>query len=534
MTMLRNAVIGLLALFGVLATPAHAEWRRAESQHFIAFGQMSDSDLRTRLERLEKFDAMMRQLFNVEDTVKVHLFLLPSMGDVQEYANDSGVGGFYNATAQLAYAFMPEKLSFYRQGFTPESILLHEYTHHMLLGGLDVYVPGWATEGLAEMFSTVRYDSDGGLTIGAPNPARSQFVYSGSRWNVEKLLRSDKDRPTGDERIELYSRGWALAHYLWLSGKRPGQYSKFLACLNDSGEPVECGKKVFGDLDKLDREVNAYLRRSTFPASSFSEEQLDAPTDITVRDATPGEEAILHYRMVSLLGVNKETAPKLAADARPVGAKYPNDAFVQRAMAEIEYDAASVGEGGDFGLADAAADRALAADPENVMAMAYKGRIAAQRAMKSDEPAGYWDEARKWFLKANKLEPNNPLPFVLYYDSFIAERGEAPEGAVGGLYRAIVLMPQDPSLRARAAVELIKSDDIAKAREVLAPAAFSPHAAPENPMRKLIDQIDEDKSPTELEGWIEDEKFDVRFNDFLGNQVNEELAEKEKKKEGES
>ncbi len=535
MTMLRNALIGVLALFGMLATPAQAEWRRAETQHFIAFGDMSESDLRTRLQRLEKFDAMMRQLFNVEDTVKVHLFLLPSMSDVQDYANDPNVGGFYNASAQLAYAVMPQKISFYVKGFTPESILLHEYTHHMLLGGLEVYVPGWATEGLAEMFSTARYDSDGGITIGAPNPARSISVLGGSRWSAERLLRSDKDPASGDERIELYSRGWVMAHYLWLSGERPGQYSKFIGRLNETGDPVESAKEVFGDLDKLDRELNAYLRRKGFPSARFSERQLDAPTEVDMRKATPGEAAILHYRMISLLGVNKETAPKLAADARPVGARYPNDPFVQRAMAEIEYDAASVGEGGDYALADAAADRALAADPDNVMAMAYKGRIAAQRALASDEPTGYWDEARRWFLKANKLEPNNPLPFVLFYDSFIAENGEATEGAIGGLYRAIKLMPQDLSLRARAAVELIKSDNITKAREVLAPAAFNPHVNPDNPMRDLIDQIDEGKSPTELEGWIEENKFDLRYNDFVGNKVSEELAEKEKeKKEGES
>ena len=204
-------------------------------------------------------------------------------------------------------------------------------------------------------------------------------------------------------------------------------------------------------------------------------------------------------------------------------------------MAEIEYDVASLAESGDFGLAEAAADRAIAADPDNVMAMAYKARIAGQRALASDEPAGYWDEARKWIRRANRADPAQPLPFVLFYDSFVAQGKDIPEGAVKGLYAAMPLIPQDGSLSARVAVELIKSGNIARAREVLAPAAFSPHAPRESSMRDLIAEIDAGKSATELEQWIKENKFDLQFNDFVGSTVARELAEKKKGKEdGES
>src|SRR3546814_17793869 len=57
-------------------------------------------------------------------------------------------------------------------------------------------------------------------------------------------------------------------------------------------------------------------------------------------------------RIRSARGVDKKMAAELVGEARPVAARYAGDAFVQRAMAEIEYDAENDAE------AEAAADRA--------------------------------------------------------------------------------------------------------------------------------------------------------------------------------
>ncbi|MHA6317206.1 hypothetical protein ACXYN8_06045 [Altererythrobacter sp. CAU 1778] len=511
--------IGAIIAIALVSEPATAEWHRAETDHFIAYADSSEQELTEKVLRLEKFDALMRTLLAVEDTVKVQVFFLPSLSDVQRLANNPNVGGFYNASAQLAYGFMPNSLPHYQEGYTAETVSFHEYAHHMLLGGLNKYVPIWATEGLATMFMTARLDGNGAITVGAPNPAFSQATYGASRWSIEKLLRSDSEKIGRVERIELYSRGWALAHYLWMSGERPGQYAKFLELLNENGDALKSGKEAFGDLDQLNREVNAYLRRSGFPSSTLTADQINASTEVSVRALTEGERAILEPRMKSLLGVDKERSVKVAAEARPVGARFPDDPFVQRAMAEIEYDVASLNDS-SFDAAEAATDRALTADPENLMAMAYKGRIGVQRAMDNGSEAD-WKAARAWLLKANKTDPNHPLPFVLYYDSFLAAGELAPEGAVGGLYRAIVLMPQDISLRSRAAIELIRSGDIKRARSVLAPAAFYPHLKQDNPMRKLIERIDKGEKREELLEFIRSEEFDKRYNDFFQAEIAE-------------
>src|SRR3546814_8430847 len=99
-------------------------------------------------------------------------------------------------------------------------------------------------------------------------------------------------------------------------------------------------------------------------------------------------------RIRSARGVDKKMAAELVGEARPVAARYAGDAFVQRAMAEIEYDAENDAE------AEAAADRALALDPGLVPAMLYKGRVLARRAAKNDR-ADDWKAADRKSTRLN-------------------------------------------------------------------------------------------------------------------------------------
>ena len=135
----------------------------------------------------------------------------------------------------------------------------------------------------------------------------------------------------------------------------------------------------------------------------------------------------------------------------------------------------------------AAAEHALAAEPGNVMAMVYKGRVLARQSR--------WDEARAWFIKANHAEPNYALPLVLYYDTYTRAGVAPPKSAVNALMRAIVLSPQDSSVRLRVAYQLLGEGDLALARKVLAPVAFEVHGSGDNKALEVLKQIDAKASP---------------------------------------
>jgi len=509
---MKTYLLKAFAAFAIMfaASPAQAEWLEAKSENFTVVGDMPERELRQWSERLEQYHGMLAYLLDAKRPVPVTVYVLENLGAVQRLAGTRIVAGFYGANAQGANAVVPGRFNYDRgiEDFNPRTVLLHEYAHHMLLTNVELFMPAWAQEGLAEMFSTARVDEDGSVIVGDENDSRAEDMISMSRWSVRRMLESDFNPPKDRyENSEKYSRGWALAHYLWLSGERPNQYGDFIAELNRTIDPVASGEKVFGDLGRLDRELDRYIRAGNFRRVRFGPDLIGTPGEIAVRRLSEGEAAMIDYRLTSTIGVSEETAGPLAARARPVAARYPDDATVQTWLAEMEYDAKN------YDAAMAAAERALARDPGNLFAMVYKGRVLMQRAV----GAGNRDlarEAREWFLRANRANPNHALPLQLFYDSFAA-MGETPtDGAVNGLYAATILVPQDPLLRVRAAIELLREGNLAQARSILAPAAFRAESIGENPPLKLIREMEHTQDTAALLAKAAELKLD-KVNEFI-------------------
>lgn len=494
-----------------VAVPAQAEWLEARSENFNVIGDMSESELRSWSERLEQYHGMLAYVLDAQRTVPVTVYVLDGLGAVQRAGGGSrSIAGFYSATAQSANAVVPERFNFDRgiEDFNPRIILLHEYAHHMLLTNVEMFMPGWAQEGLAEMFATAKFEDDGSVVIGDKNDSRADAMFGMSRWSVRRMLESDFDPPNdSEENIEKYSRGWALAHYLWMSGERPDQYGDFIAELNRTVDPVASGEKVFGDLGRLDRELDRYIRAHTFKLARFSPDMIGEPGEITVRPLSEGEAAMLDYRLTSTLGVTEETAGPLVERARPVAARYPDDIAVQTWLAEMEYDAKN------YDRSWAAAERAHALDPDSMFAMVYKGRVLMRRAIAAGD-AALAGQARDWFLKANRADPDHALPFQLYYDSFGAMGETPPKDAVEGLLHATVLVPQDPSLRVRSAMELLREGNLSQARAILAPAAFRAEGVGENNPLKLIKEMERTEDTAAVLAKAAELKLD-KVNEFV-------------------
>lgn len=492
--------------FVAASQPAYAEWLRATSPHFVVVGDMPEAALKKRVERLETYHAALRTLFKVENEGVGTIYMMPSLSELQKLAGSNNIGGFYRGDAQGAIGFVPERLPYERPGWTPEIVLFHEYAHHILLSSSTEVYPGWVSEGLAELFATADLRPDGSVVIGGPNSARGYAMTGTSRWSVERMLDSDKNPPKESERIELYTRGWLTLHYLLVSGKRPSQYAKFATLIDQGKGGVEAGKLAFGDLGKLDSELEAYLHSKKFKSYLIEASKLGNTSKVAIERMSEGEAAMLPFRVVSAVGVDRKAAVPLVQKARLIASRYPNDAAVQRALAEMEFDAE------DLDRADAAADRSLASDPKNLMAMVYKGRIAAMRAVKNKD-ATQWASARKWFLAANKIDPRHAMPLVLYYDTFAASGSKIPDQAVDGLASAFVLAPADPSVRMRMGVQAIRLGRIALARSIMAPIAYDPHNSGKNPFAKLVADLDAGKDQAALLAKAKELKVD-RFNEF--------------------
>ena len=190
--------------------PAQAEWLEARSENFKVIGDMPEAELRRWSVRLEQYHGMLAYLLAAERTVPLTVFVLDDLGAVQRAGGGArNIAGFYSATAQAANAVVPERFRYDRgiEDYNPRSILLHEYAHHMLLSNVEMFMPGWAQEGLAEMFATAKFEDDGSVVIGDKNDSRADAMFGMSRWSVRRMLESDFNPPNRDEVIEKYARG---------------------------------------------------------------------------------------------------------------------------------------------------------------------------------------------------------------------------------------------------------------------------------------------------------------------------------------
>lgn len=492
----------------MIATPAMAAWQKASNAHFIIYADLTADELQRFAARLERYDAALRQLTKAKDTPPVTIYMVKDFGQVQSLAQSRNVGGFYRGNAQEPFIIAP--LSTGRQhsfSLSVEDLLFHEYAHHMLLSNNDQLLPAWTNEGMAEFFMSADVKPDGSIVMGAPNKSRFFSISTMNRWTARRLLLSETERVPGSEIHQRYSRGWLLVHYLFLSGERPNQFTSYVELLN-SGVPVaKAAEQAFGDLDQLDSDLQRYVRRQKFKGLQLDADRLKNVLPVAIAPLSEGQAAIMPYRIASANGVTPQAARSLVARARPVAQLYANDAFVQRALAEMEYDA------GNLEATVAAADRALAVDPKSVMAMVYKGRVLSRRATEA-KTAAAWKEARAVLLQANRADPNHPQPFLTFYDTFIAAGEAPPASAVNGLLRAFVLMPQDRQIHLRVGLMKLRENNLKDARRALSVVAFDPSPSDENAARDAITMLDDGADAKAVLAKLEDKLTILDFAPF--------------------
>lgn len=476
--MARRTLALLAAMLATLAAPAEAAWSQAISPHFVIYLEELPARLRAYAQKLERFDAALRQIQKIDDpplglSNRLTVFVVSDIGKVQSLMRAgpgrSSVAGFYSPRANGSFAVVPRDAGPDQSGnLSREQILLHEYAHHFMFRNYASAFPAWFSEGFAEFYGTARFDADGGVGLGLPAQHRAMALFFANGLSLKTMVGATYGRLSDEQAQLLYGRGWLLTHYLTLNPKRAGQLDRYLAAIN-AGSSAATAAEAFGDLKLLDRELDQYMNARKLKFIKLPSDTISIGA-IEVRPLSPGASAIMALRIRSHAGVNARTAPGVARDMRRLAAPYRGDPFVERALAEAEYDA------GDLDAADAAADAALRADPKLVDAFIYKGRVALDRAIKAGATdAATWRGARQWFTRANAIENDNPAPLMWFYLGFTKAGAKPPVNAIAALQRAHDLAPEDDDLRLMVVRQYLLDGAAAPATKMLGPIAFAPH-----------------------------------------------------------
>jgi Tfp pilus assembly protein PilF len=379
-----------LCLF--LAAPSFAlaestpHWLEVRSDHFIVISDSTDKQARhvaAEFERMRSvFIALLPRVGNDTSPPIVVLALKDKKGfDSLEPAAYLAKGalrldGLFLRTAGTNYILVELDA----QQEHPFATVYHEYTHY-IMRKLE-WMPLWLGEGLAEFYqNTDIHDKD--VLLGQASKDDIYYLRQNKLLPLATLFAVDHNSPYYHDEQKgsiFYAESWALVHYIEINDfknktSRLNLYAQNLARQED---PVIAAQHAFGDLSRLQKELDSYVSQDSFNA-------------FTIKRSFEVDEASLHSTPISLDDANAMRAGVLAFDDRQPEAK-------------------------------SLAEAVLRDDPKNVLAMEALGSLCtAQRDT---------DCAKKWYGQAAQLDSKNPFALYSYAVLSMQDGGRGEDGII--------------------------------------------------------------------------------------------------------
>jgi tetratricopeptide (TPR) repeat protein len=488
--MIRKLLTGVAALAASLsATAARAEWHQATSNNFIVYSQSGADAARDFAAKLERFHYVLRTFHRISATTmpnRLRVFLLSSAGAVGRTAGSASIAGYYVPDARGLMLVGTSARGSNNNGdprsaqseanLEPESILLHEYTHHFMYQYFPAAYPTWYSEGFAEFWGATRFGPNDSVQVGGSAEHRFSTFQNLGWLPLDRLLRIHNYREAGGFNVFLlYAEGWLLVRYTFEHPDRQRQLQAYLRLINNGTDYAAAAQQAFPDLGTFNSELFSYAGSGRFNVLNLPFRTIDVgPINITTPG--PAEQALMMQEIKLSQGYPQREAVEFAADVRGIAARFPSDPFALRLVMESAYLA------GDTAGALDAANRLLAVEPDNGRALMTKGliQVAGLAAAQNRDPAA-WTAARAPLVRAKHVAPRDPLVLRAFYRGFALQGGLPPEDAQNALYDAMELAPSDGEIRYELARDFEQRRMIPEAIAIIRPEANSfPHCGNES------------------------------------------------------
>lgn len=483
-----------LALSGLAATPSHAEWLKAETTHFIIYGDTSRGEIERYARKVERFDSLLRAYYPIRvdhEIPKLEILLANGGGDMNRIwpGVASSVAGFYSPNSGRIFAVANTRSEL------DDIVIFHEYAHHFMFQMKASGYPAWFVEGFAEYYgmSDVR---PGKLEIGRYNPGRMNTLNQASNsWAPTEDVLRWRISPTGRYRsFDYYAQAGAITHYMLSDPDRTRKLGQYLTQVSTGGDPVETLQTVFGmTAPQLQDQIRRYMS-APIPVLS---PQIELPEpQVTTTPLSPAHARLIWYDF--RLDRNQTLPQAAAEDATPEVRRR-----AERARQDaIEYRTTLIRDAltesarfGDEPIALRVKARALYVDGRTSEAMdalqpvltsatpdADSLRLGGQylrilAAAETDETvrATMQRQARTYLAAAWDA---NPLDFRNYLALDDLRRGASGYPTANDLEileTAATLAPQSFDARTRTALAYMARNQPALAVLMLQPVANSPH-----------------------------------------------------------
>lgn len=482
----RAATAGLVSAAALIggAWPAQAEWRRAESERFIVYGQTRAGALTEFAQKLETFDRVLRIFMGLPMAEapprKLPIYVVRNHAELRTVNPELGAQfiGFYIPTEEDIFAMA------WRQGGA-DSILLHEYGHHFMLQHFPYGYPAWFVEGFAEYFASADIVGNK-VNVGLVDESRAYALFN-VRWlpMTDLLTKSPTEIDRRDE--SYYPLAGILTHWFLSDDARRAKLGAYLRDISQGVDPIQALEVHMGLTPvELERELRSYIRgrvaykqiRADFP---------DVPTVVTELPASADDLLLLNQRLK--LQIKEEDRAALLEQVRTAAAPH-GDPFAMKILAHAELKL------GERATAESLLRAVLDQTPEDVEALQLMARLRMDQADdQTDFEAGdaLRGQARAFLARAYQLDDANFRTFYLLAESRRTAANYPTENDIETLRLAYDLAPQLAGARFNLAATLIYAGRKDEGIALLSPLVNDPHnASVASAARNMIERAQAD------------------------------------------
>jgi len=482
--LLKAALAAAALTFATLgaAAPAHAEWLKAETEHFIIIGDTSEGAIRNYARKVERFDGVLRLWFPPTSDIippKLTIYLADGQQDMKKIWPTIGptVGGFYTPGEERIFAVTGGS------GVENDHTLFHEYAHHYMYQNMPGAYPGWFIEGFAEFFATADV-TPSRMRVGLHSAGRmNSLTMPENSWlPMEAVLRSRASEIRGRGHF-YYAQSWALTHYFLSTDERRAALGRYLTAVMGGGDPIASLQPATGFTPtQLQGEVRNYLGLIRFRP----EQRESPPAEVSVVRLPPsaGDLVWLDLRLARYVPENLRAAN--LAEAQRAAARFPNDPWAARVLTQAHLDMQQNAE------AVQVMEASLAGTPDDPLSLRMKAVALMERGdeMKDSDPdqrLALFGQARRALARAYQLEPMDYRLYMALDRSRQGAPGYPTSNDVETLLMGRALAPQVQSLGVRASQALMAEGEYGVAAAFLAPIANNPHGGSGlNSVRRLL------------------------------------------------
>jgi tetratricopeptide (TPR) repeat protein len=476
-TLMRGFSGGLVfaTLLSLLSTAGRAEqrgWIEVRSANFIVVSNAGEKQARKAARQFEEIRAVFRQSLgsvSSHPTPVVTVIAVKDERSMREFLPEHWTKGHSHPTGYFASLLNQDyaAVQLDAPGTNPYEPVYHEYYHAISTPYLPE-LPLWLAEGMAEFFGHTEIN-ERRVVVGEADAALLHELRNKPLIPLNLLFAADRTSPyynEADKTSMFYAESWALTHYLMIGdgmAHRP-MLDAFLSGLAERKRSAEDGKSAFGDLKKLQDDLQNYIQRARYSSLSFPPPQ-HSEAEMKIRPLSDAEAAAYRGGLFVVRGRAEEATATLeeALQHDPnIALAYQNLAIAQYLEGQREKALQSV-------------TKAIALDPKNSFTRYLRAYLTTGGSKMMPASAHVEEDLRE----AIALNPDFDPPYALLAVQLEGANKDLPE-AFSFAQHAVSSEPANSDYELALAQVLVKMNKFDEA----AAAAAQAEALAKNPVEK--------------------------------------------------